>query len=116
MAVKPPASRCITVTLGPCDPVSMATCPAAAFATLDGDALSDLHVVYRQQPKLVGPNHFGSRIAFDGHGHVFISQGERFAYKAYAQDLGKLQGKLVRLNLDGSIPADNPFAGRAKKR
>ena len=89
---------------------------AAAFATLDGDALSDLRVVYRQQPKLVGPNHFGSRIAFDGKGHVFISQGERFAYKAYAQDLGKLQGKLVRLNLDGSIPADNPFAGRSDAR
>ena len=94
---------------------------AVAYATLDGDALSDLHVVYRQQPKLVGPNHFGSRIAFDSiagksGGHVFISQGERFAYKAYAQDLGKLQGKLVRLNLDGSIPADNPFAGRSDAR
>ena len=89
---------------------------AAAFATLDGDALSDLHVGYRQQPKLVGPNPFGSRIAFDGNGHVFISQGERFAYKAYAQDLGKLQGKLVRLNLDGSIPTDNPFAGREDAR
>ena len=89
---------------------------AAAYATLGTDALSDLRVVYRQQPKLVGPNHFGSRIAFDGHGHVFISQGERFAYKAYAQDLGKLQGKLVRLNLDGSIPTDNPFAGREDAR
>jgi glucose/arabinose dehydrogenase len=83
-----------------------------ATATLGDGALSDLHVVYRQEPKLVGPNHFGSRIAFDGHGHVFISQGERFAYKTYAQDLGKLQGKLVRLDLDGGIPADNPFVGR----
>jgi glucose/arabinose dehydrogenase len=89
---------------------------AVATATLGAGALSDLRVVYRQQPKLVGPNHFGSRIAFDGKGHVFISQGDRFAYKAYAQQLDKLQGKLVRLDLDGSIPADNPFAGRKDAR
>ena len=82
---------------------------AAASATLGEDALGDVRVIYRQQPKLVGPNHFGSRIAFDGHGHVFVSQGERFSYKLYAQDLSKLQGKLVRLDLDGSIPPDNPF-------
>ncbi|NUS38888.1 MAG: PQQ-dependent sugar dehydrogenase [Lysobacter sp.] len=82
---------------------------AAASATLGADALTDVRVIYRQQPKLVGPNHFGSRIAFDGHGHVFISQGERFSYRMYAQDLSKLQGKLVRLNLDGSVPVDNPF-------
>lgn len=85
---------------------------AAAMATLDGDALRDVRVIYRQQPKVVGANHFGSRIAFDSHGHVFITQGERFAYRAYAQQLDKLQGKLVRLNLDGSVPADNPFVDR----
>jgi glucose/arabinose dehydrogenase len=82
---------------------------AAAYATLGGDGLSGLHVIYRQQPKLVGPNHFGSRIAFDGNGHVFISQGERND-KSRAQQLDNLQGKLVRLDLDGSMPADNPFA------
>ena len=82
---------------------------AAAYATLGNDGLSGLHVIYRQQPKLVGPNHFGSRIAFDGNGHVFISQGERND-KSRAQQLDNLQGKLVRLDLDGSLPADNPFA------
>ncbi|HSR65799.1 MAG TPA: PQQ-dependent sugar dehydrogenase [Xanthomonadaceae bacterium] len=82
---------------------------AAASAVLGADAVSDVRVIYRQEPKLVGPNHFGSRIAFDGHGHVFISQGERFSYRMYAQDLSKLQGKLVRLDPDGGIPADNPF-------
>jgi glucose/arabinose dehydrogenase len=82
---------------------------AAAYATLANDGLSDVHVIYRQQPKLAGPNHFGSRIAFDGNGHVFISQGERFD-KLRAQQLDNLQGKLVRLNVDGTMPADNPFA------
>ncbi|MEO6155931.1 MAG: PQQ-dependent sugar dehydrogenase [Thermomonas sp.] len=80
-----------------------------ATATLGTDALTDLHVIYRQLPKLEGPNHFGSRIAFDGKGHVFISQGER-NQKDLAQDLEVLQGKLIRLNLDGTLPKDNPFA------
>jgi len=82
---------------------------AAATATLGADALTDVNVIYRQVPKLKGGNHFGSRIAFDGKGHVFISQGERNE-RAMSQDLDVLQGKLVRLNLDGSLPADNPFA------
>jgi glucose/arabinose dehydrogenase len=82
---------------------------AAAMATMGDNAISDVRVIYRQQPKLVGPNHFGSRIAFDGHGHVFISQGERFD-RLRAQQLDMLQGKLVRLNTDGTMPADNPFA------
>ena len=82
---------------------------AVATATLGDGALSDLRVIYRQLPKVEGGQHFGSRIAFDGKGHVFISQGDRNQRPA-AQDLDVLQGKLVRLNLDGSIPADNPFA------
>ena len=83
---------------------------AVATATLGTDALTDVRVVYRQVPKLEGGMHFGSRIALDGKGHVFISQGER-NQKALAQDLDVLQGKLVRLNLDGTQPSDNPFAG-----
>ena len=86
---------------------------AVATATLGDAALTDVHVIYRQLPKLEGGNHFGSRIAFDGiggkGGHVFISQGERNE-RATAQDLEVLQGKLVRLNVDGTQPSDNPFA------
>jgi len=88
---------------------------AAAVATLGELGLRDVHVIYRQAPKLIGPNHFGSRIAFDGKGHVFISQGERFD-RMRAQQLDMLQGKLVRLNMDGSIPPDNPFVGRTVAR
>ncbi|NUO78245.1 MAG: PQQ-dependent sugar dehydrogenase [Lysobacter sp.] len=88
---------------------------AVATATLGAAALSEVTVIYRQQPKLVGPNHFGSRIVFDGHGHVFISQGERQERMA-SQDLKMLQGKLVRLNLDGSVPTDNPYVGRSDAR
>jgi aldose sugar dehydrogenase len=86
---------------------------AAAMATLDGNALHDLKVIYRETPKRSGTTNFGSRIAFDGDGHVFISQGDRFQ-NLLAQRLDVPEGKLMRLSLDGSVPADNPFVGRAK--
>ena len=88
---------------------------AVAIATLGSNALGNVKVIYRQQPKLEGPNHFGSRIVFDDAGHVFISQGDRND-RPTAQKLDMLQGKLVRLNLDGSVPQDNPFVGRKDAR
>jgi glucose/arabinose dehydrogenase len=84
---------------------------AAAYATLGETGLSDLTVIYRQEPKLDTEHHYGSRLAFDGQGHVFISQGDR-ATRPLVQTLDALQGKLVRVGLDGSIPADNPFVGK----
>lgn len=88
---------------------------AVATAILDGNALTGVKRIYQQQPKLEGPNHFGSRIAFDGKGHLFISQGDRND-RPTAQKLDMLQGKIVRLKLDGSVPADNPFVGQAGAR
>lgn len=88
---------------------------AVAMATLGATALNAVRVIYRQAPKLSGGNHFGSRLVFDGRGNLFISQGER-EQRALSQDLTKLQGKLVRLKLDGTVPTDNPFVGRAGAR
>jgi glucose/arabinose dehydrogenase len=84
---------------------------AVWLARLDGTALRDGKVIYQQEPKLSSGTHVGSRLVFDGAGHVFVTQGDNNK-RATAQDLDKLQGKLVRLNLDGSIPADNPFIGK----
>ncbi|KUJ71989.1 PQQ-dependent sugar dehydrogenase [Thiomicrospira sp. WB1] len=53
--------------------------------------------------------HFGSRIAFDQQGHVFFTVGDR-GQRDKAQDLGNHAGTVIRLNLDGSVPDDNPFA------
>ena len=53
-------------------------------------------------------HHFGSRIAFDGRGHVYFSVGDR-GERDNAQDLMNHAGAILRLNLDGSIPPDNPF-------
>jgi len=88
---------------------------AAAHATLGEAGLENLVVIYRQEPKVDAENHYGSRFAFDDQGHVFISQGDRTLRPA-AQELDKLQGKLVRLKLDGSIPEDNPFVGKEGAR
>jgi len=88
---------------------------AVASAVLGDGGLTEVKVIYRQEPKVDAENHFGSRLAFDGQGHLFISQGER-TMRMMSQQLDKLQGKLVRLNLDGSIPADNPFVGQADVR
>jgi glucose/arabinose dehydrogenase len=54
--------------------------------------------------------HFGSRIAFDDKGHVFFGVGDR-GERDMAQDLSNHIGTIMRLNLDGSVPADNPFVG-----
>jgi len=88
---------------------------SVAVATLGDAGLDAVEVIYRQEPKVNAENHFGSRIVFDGQGHLFISQGDR-TMRPFAQDLDKLQGKLVRLNLDGSVPRDNPFVGQAGAR
>ena len=73
-------------------------------------------MIYRQQPKVEGNSHFGSRLVFANDGTLFVTQGERQAYREQAQDLGSDLGKLVRINPDGSIPKDNPFVGRSGAR
>ena len=81
----------------------------------DGTALEGFEVIFRQQPKLSSGTHFGSRLVFDRDGHLFIALGDNNR-RPTAQDLDKLQGKLVRIHPDGSIPADNPFVGQASAR
>jgi aldose sugar dehydrogenase len=85
---------------------------ARAKLTLNGSGgeLTDLEVIWRQTPKVDGGGHYGHRIAFAPDGHLFISSGERQKFDP-AQDMGGNLGKILRLNDDGSLPADNPFGG-----
>lgn len=76
-----------------------------------GPALSDLQIIWRQQPKMDGGGHFSHRIAFGPDGKLYISSGERQHFDP-AQDPDVNLGKVVRLNDDGSLPGDNPFASR----
>lgn len=82
-----------------------------ARGRLEGNRLRDVQVIWRQVPKTVGRGHFGGRILFAPDGKLFITSGERQRFDP-AQDLGSNLGKVVRVNPDGSIPTDNPFAGR----
>lgn len=73
--------------------------------------LKDFKVIFRQEPKLSTGHHFGSRLVFDRNGYLFITLGENND-RATAQDLDKLQGKIVRIYPDGKVPDDNPFVGQ----
>lgn len=77
----------------------------------DLSKLEDFNVIFRQEPKLSSGNHFGSRLVFDRDGYLFIALGENNE-RPTAQDLDKLQGKVVRILPDGEIPRDNPFVGQ----
>jgi len=74
-----------------------------------GGSLSEWQVLWRQQPKVQGRGHYGQRITFGPEGYLWISSGERQKFDP-SQDMNANLGKIVRLNADGSIPADNPFA------
>ena len=90
---------------------------AVARARLDGppgaERLADVQVIFRQAPKVASRLHFGSRLVFGNDGRLFITLGDRFSRKDDAQLLDNHLGKIVRIEADGRVPADNPLAGRA---
>ena len=55
--------------------------------------------------------HFGSRITFDEDGHLYFGVGDR-GHRPNGQDINTHAGTIMRLNLDGSIPKNNPFVGK----
>ncbi|MDH3418092.1 MAG: PQQ-dependent sugar dehydrogenase [Gammaproteobacteria bacterium] len=83
---------------------------ARAVLTEDsgGGYLSDLEVIWRQYPKVVGFGHYGHRLQFDDEGYLWISSGDRQKFTP-SQDMQSNMGKILRLHDDGSIPDDNPF-------
>ena len=89
---------------------------AVARGRLGERGLEGTQVIWRQQPKVSGPNHWGSRLVFRPDGTLFVTLGDRFAYRDRAQDLSVTLGKIVRINADGSVPRDNPFVDRAGVR
>lgn len=75
------------------------------------DRIDDFEVIFRQEPKVEGGNHFGGRIVFSPDGKLFLTMGERFKFEP-AQNLENHLGSLVRINPDGSVPSENPFVGK----
>jgi glucose/arabinose dehydrogenase len=117
VALDPAFATNRTIYLSYSEPADNGTAgTAVARARLGETGLDSVRVIYRQEPKVTGGGHFGSRIVFAPDGKMFITQGERFSYRNQAQDLNSLLGKLVRINSDGTIPKDNPFVGRSGAR
>lgn len=93
------------------------TALASARLSADASRLEQVKVLFSQRPKYASALHFGCRIVermVDGKsdGTLFLTLGERSRYKEEAQNLQSHLGKIVRIAKDGSIPRDNPFAGR----
>jgi len=84
-----------------------------ARGRLDGERLADVQVIFRQAPKLDSRLHCGSRLVFARDGRLFVTLGDRFSAKDEAQNPANHIGKIVRIERDGRVPADNPFVGRA---
>ncbi|SFP92825.1 PQQ-dependent sugar dehydrogenase [Sphingomonas rubra] len=93
---------------------------AVARGTLANDGagsvrLDNVSVIWRATPRSTDTRHFGARMAFARDGTLFVTSGERHQ-GAPAQDLSGTLGKIIRINTDGTIPADNPFVGTAGVR
>jgi glucose/arabinose dehydrogenase len=83
---------------------------------VDGAApsVTDVKVIYHQAPSLNSTLHYGGRLVWARDGTLFVTQGERSITpgRMQAQQMDSLLGKIVRINADGTIPKDNPFAGK----
>ena len=86
---------------------------AVARGRLVGTQLQDVKVIWRQVPKTIGRGHFGGHLAFAPDGKLFITSGDRMRFDP-AQDMSSNLGKMVRINPDGTIPSDNPFASSGR--
>ena len=83
-----------------------------ARARLEGDSLAGLEVLLKTRSAGSSSRHFGSRLQFDGQGHLFMTIGDR-GDSDTGQQLGNHAGAVLRLTDEGGVPADNPFVERA---
>ncbi|MFN0023895.1 MAG: PQQ-dependent sugar dehydrogenase [Parvularculaceae bacterium] len=81
-------------------------------ATFNGAELSGIKTIFETKTKKDTPAHYGARLAILPDRTMLITIGDGFNYREKAQDLSNGLGKIVRINLDGTIPADNPFASK----
>jgi aldose sugar dehydrogenase len=82
-------------------------------ARLGAQGLSEVMVIFRQQPAMAGGHHFGSRLVFGRDGNLFVTLGDRGKGRDQAQKLDNHIGKVVRIDRDGKAPADNPYRQQA---
>ena len=115
VALDPEFSSSQLVYLSFAEPGEGGASTAVGRGRLRDGRIESFKVIFRQQPKVSGGNHFGGRIVFCPEGKLFLTLGERYKFEP-AQDLSNHLGSVVRINRDGSVPPDNPFVGRADAR
>lgn len=85
---------------------------AVARGRLADGTLEQVEVIFRQSPKVDSKHHYGSRLVFARDGRLFITLGDRGSQRDGVQNPGTHIGKVLRIEPDGSVPADNPWVGR----
>jgi|TARA_B100001094_G_scaffold159463_2_gene154348 glucose/arabinose dehydrogenase len=78
-------------------------------AKLNGNTLENSKVIFQAKAPRRKPIHLGAKIAFLNDGTLLLTSGDGFDQREKAQTLDNHFGKIIRINKDGSIPADNPF-------
>jgi aldose sugar dehydrogenase len=89
---------------------------AVARGRLVDNRLAEVQTIFRQLPKVGSSAHCGGRLVFDRAGRLFVTLGDRFSRKDDAQVGSNHLGKIVRIDTDGGVPADNPFVGQSAFR
>ena len=89
---------------------------AVARGRLTETGLEGVEVLFRQVPKVDSGHHYGSRLVFARDGRLFVTLGDRGSQREGVQDPGSYFGKVLRIERDGSVPADNPWSGRPGAR
>ncbi|TDK45078.1 PQQ-dependent sugar dehydrogenase [Antarcticimicrobium luteum] len=108
-------SREVFLTYSRARPGGAGTALAVGRLSKDGAALSNVRILFEAAPGARGGRHFGSRVIEAADGRLFVTLGER-GDRPSAQDRSTHNGSIVRINRDGSVPQDNPFAGEAGAR
>ncbi|HEX5814013.1 MAG TPA: PQQ-dependent sugar dehydrogenase [Methylomirabilota bacterium] len=116
VALSPSFAQDRLVYLSFAEPGGAGGSTAVARGRLGERGLDDTRVIWRQEPKVSGNNHWGSRLVWRPDGTLFVTLGDRYTYMERAQDLSTTIGKIVRINADGSVPRDNPFVDRDNAR
>jgi aldose sugar dehydrogenase len=91
-----------------------ATSVARGVLSEDRRSIGQVKVIFRALPAYDGDKHYGSRLAFDSDGMLYVTLGERSdkPIRPQAQQLDSHMGKILRITPDGSAPKDNPFVGK----
>ena len=92
------------------------TTTAIMRGKLKNNELTEIQEIFEASPYTKTKHHFGSRIKFDKLGYMYFTVGERGMEQDFPQSIENDNGKVHRLNDDGSIPKDNPFVGKDKSR